>query len=106
MTRPTPPNLLIPGHVRDATCIRLPNVGVNVDVVDELVLEVVLELVEEEGDVGEEGYDMLDGESTSAILENIFLVNNGYEMVDDVRMLYENVYLGIIQTVISISKIV
>lgn len=83
MTRPTPPNLLIPGHVRDATCIRLPIVGVNVDVVDELVLEVVLELVEEGGDVGEEGYDMLDGESTSAILGNIFLVNNDNEWLCD-----------------------
>ena len=48
MTRPTPPNLLIPGHVRDATCIRHPIVGVNVVVVAELVLE----LVEEEGEEG------------------------------------------------------
>ena len=51
MTRPTPPNLLIPGHVRDATCIRHPIVGVNVVVVVVLA-ELVLELVEEEGEEG------------------------------------------------------
>lgn len=54
MTRPTPPNLLIPGHVRDATCIRHPIVGVNVFVVVVVVAELVLllELVEEEEEDG------------------------------------------------------